>query len=119
GWLAVTPPEKWPQWLTVRTGLGLAAPERKIIVTRDDGAKVTLLIGNVARSESKRREEVKESLYAKLEDNPQFFEIKGDRLKDIFVDPAALRDPRLARFEPNEARELEISKPGQEAIQLV
>src|SRR5262249_61059371 len=51
GWLALTPPEKSPQWLKVKTGLGLAAPERKIIVTRDDGAKVTLLIGNVARSE--------------------------------------------------------------------
>jgi hypothetical protein len=130
GWLAMTSPEKSPQWLKVKTGLGLAAPERKITVTRENGAQVTLLIGNVARTGRTLRppppgvpvpprEEVEEILYAKLEDNSQFFEIKGAGLKDIFVEPAALRDPRLARFESNEARELEISRPGQEAIQLV
>jgi hypothetical protein len=127
-WLSLSAPDRLPQWLTAKAGL--TAPARKITVTRDNGDKVTLLIGNVAlqargasppdpaNPPDEPDEPGEERLYAKLENNPQIFEIKGTRLKDIFVAPAALRDPRLARFESNEARELEISKPGQETIRL-
>jgi hypothetical protein len=128
GWLSLSSEDRLPQWLAAKTGL--AAPTRKITVTRDNGDKVTLLIGNVARSRGappplppdapfpSPRDQGEKTLYAKLEKNDQVFEIKGDGLKKIFVGSAALRDARLARFAPAEAKELEITEPGQETIQL-
>jgi Domain of unknown function (DUF4340) len=133
GWLALTTPDKSPQWLKVKAGL--TTPERKIVVTRENGDRVALLIGKTGRSTTKtvmrapppgmpvppREEKITEEFrYAKLEDNPRIFEIKGDMLKDVFVSLDTLRDARLARFEPAEARELEIVQPdGKESVQLV
>ena len=58
----------------------------------------------------------KEFLYAKLKDNPQIFEIKADRLKDVFVAVDALRDPQLAHFGAADATRLEIGHSGQEIV---
>src|SRR5207253_9360681 len=51
--------------------------------------------------------------YAKLAGNDQIFEIKADKLKDIFVDGKTLRDPQIAHFRTEDARRLEIKpSPG-------
>ncbi len=125
----VNEPAKAPQWLVERAGL--AAPERTVSVTRDDGTTVELLIGKSAGSRPKKVlrqpppgvpgqpievEEPEEFLYAKLKDNPQIFEIKADRLKDVFVAVDALRDPQLAHFSASDATRLEISQSGQEIV---
>jgi hypothetical protein len=60
--------------------------------------------------------EPEEFLYAKLKDNPQIFEIKADKLKDIFVAVDALRDPQLAHFNTADATRLEISQSGQDIV---
>jgi hypothetical protein len=113
---------------------GLEEQNKKITVTRNNGDKVTLLIGNVSRMATKTVMQApppgapfgprpvtvtEEYRYAKLEDNPQVFEIKAEGLKNIFVPLDTLRDAQLARFTPQEARELEIVQPGKETIQFV
>jgi hypothetical protein len=47
--------------------------------------------------------------FAKLAGNPQVFEVKADKIGDLFVAPAALRDARLARFRSADARRVEIA----------
>src|SRR5262249_25122967 len=54
--------------------------------------------------------------YAKLQDNDQIFEIKADRLKDIFVASDSLRDARLARFRTEDVRRLELTHGGQDLV---
>ena len=54
--------------------------------------------------------------YAKLQNNSQIFEIKTDKLKDIFLAAKDLRDPRLARFEPKEVTRLEVKQNGVEIV---
>src|SRR5262249_15518530 len=96
---------------------GLDKPERKLHAEFYDRAAVTLLVGNVSRVSEKKppapppaspfapppppppvvREEFR---YAKLPDNPQVFEVKADRLGELFVAPTALRDAKLFRFRP-------------------
>src|SRR5262245_37687329 len=69
------------------------------------------------------------SYYAKLADNPLVFEVKGDKIADVFLeakaaDPLAktdpvgtaieqLRDPNPARFETDQVVSITIKKPGQ------
>ncbi len=128
-WAGVSEPANAPQWLLERAGL--AAPERSLSVTRDDGSTVELLIGKSAGSRPKKVmrqpppgvpgqpievEEPEGFLYAKLKDNSQIFEIKADRLKDVFVSVDALRDPQLAHFSDADATRLEISQSGQEIV---
>jgi len=111
---------------------GLKDPEETILVTRPSGDTVALLIGK--QSQVKIRTVMRpapnlgggqpdlppqkeiihdEYRFAKLQDNAQVFEIKADKLKDVFVAANTLRDARLARFRTEDARGIEISKAGQ------
>jgi threonine dehydratase len=56
--------------------------------------------------------------YAKLENNDQIFEIKADKLKDVFVPVADLRDSRVARFDSKDVTRLELTH-GSETLVLV
>jgi len=107
---------------------GLKNPEQTLHVAGKASSEITLLIGKNARTKTRTvlrpapnfggppmppQQEVvhEEYRYAKLTGNDQIFEIKADKLKDIFVDGKTLRDPQLARFRTEEARRLEI-KPA-------
>ena len=102
-------------------------------MTRPSGATVTLLVGKESPRVEKRtvtrqappigrpmpplQDTVVEKFrYAKIQDNDQLFEIKEDKLKDLFVGLDTLRDARLARFRTEDARRLEISQGGQEVV---
>src|SRR5207253_8081943 len=95
-------------------------------LVRGNGDALTLLIGK--QSQVKKRKVLRpappgmpmppqeetvsdEYRYAKLQDNDQIFEIKADKLKDLFVTAAALRDARLARFRNEDARRVELLLP--------
>jgi hypothetical protein len=55
--------------------------------------------------------------YAKLENNDQIFEIKADKLKDVFVPAADLRDARVGRFDTKDVTRVELTH-GSETIAL-
>jgi hypothetical protein len=112
---------------------GLKEPEQVLRVTRPSGETVELLIGKESPRRIERRVSrpsppfgpprppiedivVDRFRYAKLRDNDQIFEIKTDKLKDIFVDLDTLRDPRVARFRTEDARRIEIQHDGQEIV---
>ncbi|HEY1860644.1 MAG TPA: DUF4340 domain-containing protein [Gemmataceae bacterium] len=114
---------------------GLKEPEQAITVTRPNGDVVVLQIGK--KSDTKKMRTVtkpappgvpglepttitvpEEFRYAKLQNNSQIFEIKTDKLKDIFLATKDLRDPRLARFEPKEVSRLEIKQNVAEIVLL-
>jgi hypothetical protein len=117
--------------LLVRSGL--LEPERTIAVKDDKGDLVTLQIGRVSGQRVKmvampqppgmppgmpqrmmpQREEYR---YAKLQYNDQIFEIKGDKLKDVFVALDKLRDSRIARFNSADARRVEIQHGGENIV---
>jgi hypothetical protein len=42
--------------------------------------------------------------------------VKADKLADLFVATAALRDPRLAHFRPADARRVEIARPDSQIV---
>ena len=106
---------------------GLDKPERILAAKNDKGDTVTLLIGAVSGSRQKlvpapqpqggfpgmRQQRMmpvtEEYRYAKLKDNDQIFEIKADKLKDVFVALDKLRDSRVARFNSADARRVEIT----------
>jgi len=115
---------------------GLAKPEQIIVVKKSaqDADPVTLQIGAVSARRTKmvpapqmpgmppamrgRMMPVTEEYrYAKLQDNNQIFEIKADKLKDVFVGLDKVRDSRVARFNTADARKIEI-KHGDEDIVL-
>lgn len=132
-WLGLTTPERARSWLVLKSGLD--KPEQTLTFTGDNGATVTLLIGKVAGTRSRvvMREPPpgvppqmrqpqpqiiqEEFRYAKLQNNPQIFEIKADGLKDVFVALDSLRDPQLARFNQNDVQTLEIVQ-GPTTIEL-
>lgn len=106
---------------------GLAKPERTLLVTRNDGTTITLLIGNVSSTKTTKKirptppgmppgmppqEEtiVNEMRFAKILDNDQLFEINGDGLKNIFVPVDQIRDPMLARINSGDALKCEITQ---------
>ncbi len=112
---------------------GLDKPEQTVRVVRPNGDPVTLLIGKVSRKKERtelrptppglppglppmRETVVEESRYAKLQDNDQVFEIKADKLKDVFVPAAELRDARLARFRAEDVTRFEVEPAGQPKI---
>jgi hypothetical protein len=123
-------PDVWAEnFVTASPGAtGLAAPERTVEVTRGDGTKVTLLVGNVSSTRTRKvmlpappgtglppREEAvqDEYRYAKLKDNDQVFAVRADKLKDVFVAADTLRDPQVARFKSEDARRVVIEQGGQ------
>lgn len=112
---------------------GLKNPEKTLMVTRPGGDVVTLLIGKQSRMATRKvtkpvppqfggmgepRVEIvhDEYRYAKLADNEQIFEIKADRLKDVFVAANTLRDATLARFRTNDVRRVELTQGGQPIV---
>lgn len=107
---------------------GLTKPERIITAKTDKGDAVTLLIGAVSSSrqrmvpapqprgmfpgmqqQQRMMPVTEEYRYAKLKDNEQIFEIKADKLKDVFVALDKLRDNRIAHFNSSDARRVEIA----------
>jgi hypothetical protein len=106
---------------------GLSRPERKLRVRLGGQDTRTLLIGKLVKSDKpdevpppdpvngpprdpKRR-------YAKLEGNDQVFEIKADKLdSDVFVPARDVRDARVARFKPEDARRVRVRRQGQDVV---
>ncbi len=131
-------PDIWAEQFVPRpykdlTEYGLKAPEQTLSVTKPSGDIVTLLIGKLSPTVRERKVPgpapppgmpfqpppltVKDEYrYAKLRDNDQIFEIKVERLKDIFVAAKELRDARLARFKAEDARRLEVKYAGQDVV---
>jgi hypothetical protein len=130
-------PDIWAEQFVARgekdlVKYGLKDPEQIVRVTDPDGATVVLLIGSVSPTKKQKPSPppppglppdvpppppvVETFRYAKLENNDQVFEIKADRLRDLFVRPADLRDARLARFRADDARRLEIKYEGQDIV---
>lgn len=111
---------------------GLEKPGWTVAVDFDDRPPVKVLIGNVSRTVERKppappanplappppqpppiREEFR---FAKLPDNPQIFEVKTDRFAELFVSTAALRDPRILRFDPQNVRRVEIVHPRERFV---
>src|SRR5207244_4099799 len=113
---------------------GLKTPEKTLRVTRPGGDTLTLLVGRSSQMKTRvvnrpappnqfgmpqqpQRDIVHEEYrYAKLQDNDQVFEIKADKLKDLFVAADTLRDAHLARFKTEDVRRVELSQSGQELV---
>src|SRR5262249_37281280 len=114
-------PDLWAELFVAKgkdlADYGLKAPEETLRVTKLDGSTVAWVIGKESQHKERPRprpplpnprglpsEPQKEVIheeyrYAKLLDNDQLFEIKADKLKEIFAAADTLRDPRLARFQ--------------------
>jgi hypothetical protein len=98
-------------------------PKYKISVTLPSGDVVTLNLGKVSHTSERPgqpppqrpgmppmppmpiREEFR---YAQLAGQPIIFEVKADKLSDLFVAANALRDERLARFKASDVTRVEI-----------
>ncbi len=116
--------------LLVRSGL--TNPERVLTVKYDKGDTITLQIGAVSGRRTRlvpapqmpgqppgpqRMMPVTEEYrYAKLPKNEQIFEIKGDKLRDVFVALDTLRDARIARFNTADVRRVEIKHGGEDIV---
>lgn len=112
--------------------VGLNPPEYQISVTWPRGDTTTLQIGRVSRVSERPgtppparpgmpplpplpvREEFR---YARLTGQPVVFEVKADKLTDLFPNVSSLRDAKLARFQSADVREITIQK-GNEKIVL-
>ena len=111
----------------------LKDPKESIRVVRPNGDAVTLLLGKQSQVKVRKvmrpapnmggppmppQEEMvhDEYRYAKLAGNDQVFEILADRVKDVFVPGTGLRDPKLARFKPEDVRRLEIRRPDLDLV---
>jgi hypothetical protein len=112
---------------------GLKDPEQTVQVTLPGGGTRTLLVGKTSRTKMRMvmrpsppgvpvppqpQPVHDEYRYAKLQDNAQIFEIKAERLKDVFVAADTVRDPQVARFRTGDANRLEIDRPGQPKLVL-
>jgi hypothetical protein len=112
---------------------GLDKPERTIKVTLTDGREVDLLIGKESQVKTRtvtrpppmdtppglprtpQQEVVHDAYcYAKLANNDQIFEIKADKLKELFTPAQSLRDAHLARFKTDDVKRVEIREQGTE-----
>jgi Domain of unknown function (DUF4340) len=131
-------PDIWAEQFVARpkkdlAEYGLKEPEQTIQVTSQTGSTVTLLVGK--QSQVKPRKVMRpapsmggpplppqteivheEFRFAKLQDNNQIFEVKADKLKDLFVSADSLRDARLARFRTDEARRVEVQSGGADIV---
>jgi hypothetical protein len=114
---------------------GLDKPEQTLRIVPANGEAVTLLIGKHSQTKTRTvtrpppmggppgmpRMPTQETVhdeyrYAKLENNNQVFEIKADKLKDIFLAADALRDARLARFNTSDAKRVELAAPSHKIV---
>jgi hypothetical protein len=113
---------------------GLKDPEETLSVTGAGGQKITLLVGRQSQTKTRKvtrpapdmggppmppQQEVihEEYRFAKLDGNPQIFEIKADKLKDIVVTTDNIRDARLTRFRTEDARAVDVTQ-GDATIHL-
>lgn len=129
-------PELWAESFvtgqTVATA-GLDKPEQSIAITKSNGQTLTLRLGKESRRVSRldgpppspfnpraQPPQMINEVYAfsKLDDNPSIFEVRTDKLTDLFAKLDELRDASVARFETADVSELAIAKPGQPAIKL-
>lgn len=112
---------------------GLDRPEKSLTVTAADGSAVTLRIGNVSRTVTKTepqppaqpfapppppRVTTEEYRYAKLDNNPLVFEVRADKLADLFPKPEELRDAQLARFDTSDVTELTVAVKGKPPVKI-
>ena len=133
-------PDVWAENFVAKPKADLAEydlkdPKESIRVVRPSGDAVTLQIGKQSQVKVRKvmrpapnmggppmppQEEMvhDEYRYAKLAGNDQVFEILADRLKDVFVPGAGLRDPKLARFKPEDVRRLEIRRPDLDLVMV-
>ena len=113
---------------------GLKEPAQTLRITRPNGKTIVLLIGKQSQMKKRKvmmpapnlpgqppmppqpQDILEEYRFAKLQDNEQIFEIKADKLKDVFVAVDAVRDARLARFKTEDARRLEITQAGNQIV---
>jgi hypothetical protein len=128
-------PDVWAEQFVARgekdlSKFGLKEPEQVVRVTDPDGGTVVLLVGGESPTKRERPAPppppglppgvpppppvVETFRYAKLENNDQVFEVKADRLKELFAPVGELRDARLARFRAEDARRLEVKYEGQD-----
>lgn len=114
---------------------GLDKPSRTVTVTRTNGKAVVLLVGNVSRTVNRTEDRpppppfgapppppkvtIEEYRYARLKDNDLVFEIRSDKLGDLFADPQELRDSALARYEAGDVTELTVAVKGKPPVKLV
>ena len=115
--------------------MGLTPPEYKLKIARNGGGETTLDIGKI--SESKEHPVIKpappaspfapppkpnitfvkeEYRFAKLPENDQLFEIRTDKLKDVTLSLADIRDPRVARFKPEDVKKVTIDHDGKKIV---
>ena len=134
-------PDIWAEQFVVKpdkdlSKYGLKDSKETIKVTSTNGGTISLVIGSESPTKKTRTvarpapqvpgmppqqmtQKIEEHFrYAKLENNDQIFEIKSEKLKDVFVPIADLRDSRIARFESKDATKLELTR-GTESIVLV
>ncbi|OWK38570.1 DUF4340 domain-containing protein [Fimbriiglobus ruber] len=113
---------------------GLDKPERTITVSRPNGTAVTILIGSKARETTQTEPPAAPPMfgappppakittqvyrYAKLKDNDTVFELRSDKLDDLFTDPQDFRDASLARFETSEVTELVVAVKGKPPVTI-
>lgn len=114
---------------------GLDKPERKVTVTRKDGRSLVVLIGGVARTAERPSDAppprglpgqpppppavtIEEYRYAKLADNDQVFELRADKLAELFADAGAYRDPVVARFQVGDVASVTVAPRGKPAVTL-
>lgn len=115
---------------------GLDKPERTLTVTSEKGAEQTLLIGKKSQTKTRTvtrppppqmrgmppgmpptQETIHEDYYfARLKGNAQIFEIKDEKLKNLFAALDTLRDSRLARFRTFDAQKVEIKQKDGELV---
>ncbi len=114
---------------------GLDKPERRVTVAQKDGRSLVVLIGAVARSVERPSDAppprglpgqpppppavvTEEFRYAKLADNEQVFELRADKLADLFADAGAYRDPVVARFQVPDVTAVTVTPRGKPAVTL-
>ena len=124
--------------------LGLTEDSKRLTVTMANGSTRQVVFGEATRSKSTSvpappppfpgappqppRTVVESYHVARLEGSPFFFEVRGDRFKDLFFDaepeegPKAeplgtafqqLRDPNPARFESDQVVHVKVTRGGQ------
>jgi hypothetical protein len=113
-------------------GTGLEHPDRTLRVTLAGGDTVVLRIGNVSQVKERPGQPMpplrpgmppmppmpirEEHRYAQLEGQSQVFEIKADKINDLFVSASTLRDEKLARFKAGDLTKVEIKQTGSNIV---
>lgn len=112
---------------------GLTNAERVVTVKYTNGDTVTLEIGNVSAKRTKmvqmpqqpgmppgmaqgKMPMTEEYRFAKLRENDRVFEIRADKLKDVFVSLETLREAKIADFKTADARRVEIQHDGEDIL---